>query len=74
LLRYCEENKLLLVTCDRRTMFDHIAEHTGSGNVFYGLLRVEAPVTTQELVSDLALIHVVHSAEDFIDIVMPLPL
>jgi hypothetical protein len=74
LLRYCETNKLLLVTCDRRTMFDHIAEHTAVGNVFYGMLKVEGPITTEELVGDLALIHAVHSAEDFIDTVMPLPL
>jgi hypothetical protein len=74
LLRYCESNKLLLITCDRRSIFDHIAEHAAAGNVFYGTLRVEGPITTEELVDDLALIHAVHTAEDFIDTVMPLPL
>lgn len=74
LLRYCEENKLVLVTCDRRTMFDHIAEHTAAGNVFYGMLQVEGPITTEEVVNDLALIYATETAEGFIDVVMTLPL
>lgn len=74
LLRYCEVNKLALVTCDRRTIFHHIAEHTGLGNVFYGLLLIEGPITTVEITNDLVLIHAVYSTEDLIDTVLQLPL
>jgi hypothetical protein len=74
LLRYCETNKLVLVTCDRRTMFDHIAAHTDAGGTFFGMLRVPGPITTEELVFDLQSIHANYTAEDMIDTVMTLPL
>ena len=74
LLKYCEANKLLLVTCDRRTMYGHIADHVADGNVFHGMILVEGPITTEEVVNDLVLLYATSFAEDLIDTVMTLPL
>lgn len=74
LLEYCEANGLVLVTCDRRTMFDHIAAHAAAGRVFRGMLIVGGPVTTEELVDDLLLIHASYTADEMIDTVYELPL
>lgn len=74
LLEYCEAYVLVLVTCDRRTMFDHVAAHTAAGRVFRGMLIVDGPVTTEKLVNDLLLIHASYTADEMIDTVMTLPL
>lgn len=74
LLLFCEAAQLILVTCDRRSMYAHIAEHVANGGLFYGMLIVGRPVTTKEIVDNLVLLHLTHYAEDFIDTVMTLPL
>ncbi|HEY3787424.1 MAG TPA: hypothetical protein VGL71_01160 [Urbifossiella sp.] len=74
LLLFCEAAKLILVTCDRRSMYTHIANHLAGGGVFQGMLAIGRSVTTEQIVNDLVLIHAIHHAEDFIDTVMTLPL
>ena len=70
LLRFCELNELVLVTCDRRTMYDHIvAEH-----VFYGMLLIVGPITTEEIVTDLVLMQSTYSVDDFIGTTMTIPM
>lgn len=74
LLTYCEANKLVLVSCDRRSLYGHVAAHTAAGRAFYGLVLVEGPITTEEVVDDLRLIYEAHTAEDLIDAVLTIPL
>lgn len=74
LLLRCEADTMVLVTCDRRSMYDHIAVHTDAGRVFRGMLLVNGPITTPELIGDLQLIFESYGADDFIDTVMTLPL
>ncbi len=73
-MRFCELNELVLVTCDRRTMYDHIADHIAAGYVFYGMLLIDGPITTEEIVTDLVLFQATYSVDDFIDTIMTIPI
>ena len=55
-------------------MYDHIAAHTVAGHMFYGMIRVQGPITTEQVVDDLRLIHATYTAEDLIDVVQTIPI
>ncbi len=74
LLRFCELNELVLVTCDRRMMYVHIADHIAEGYIFYCMLLIDGRVTTQEIVTDLVLHQATYTVDDFIDTIMTIPM
>jgi hypothetical protein len=73
-LEYCEKNKLILITADRSTLPNHVAEHLSRGHHTWGVLVVGANISLGQMLDDLCLIH--EASEDFewMDVFYYLPL
>ena len=74
LLVYCEEHQMALVTCDKRTMFQHIADHYAAGREFWGMFLITGSIQTEEIVFQLRLFWETTSAEEFIGSTQELPI
>jgi hypothetical protein len=73
LLRFAEANKLALITGDRRTMPDHVADHLATGAHTWGVFLIKRGATWHGLVDDLLLIWSASDAEDWCDRIERLP-
>jgi hypothetical protein len=74
LLEYCEDHKMALVTCDKRTLFHHIAAHYAAGREFWGMFLITGSVQTADIVFDLRLFWATTTAEEFKGSIQELPL
>jgi hypothetical protein len=74
LLIFCEEHKMALVTCDKRTMFQHIADHYAAGREFWGMFLITGSLQTEDIVFQLRLHWATTTAEEFVGVVQELPM
>jgi hypothetical protein len=56
LLAWCEEHECGLVTINRRSMPEHLADHLRAGRHVPGIFTVTKPMTIKELAYELAVI------------------
>jgi hypothetical protein len=74
LLKFAEAGGSLIVTQNRKTMPQHIADHLASGGHTWGVFVFKRVFDIRQVVEDLLLVWSASSAEDWRDIVRYLPL
>lgn len=74
LLRFCEQSGRLLVSRDRASMPQHIADHFAAGGHTSGVLLATKRCTLSNLTEDLILIWSTTSAAEWRDVLVYLPL
>jgi Domain of unknown function (DUF5615) len=74
LLCYCEETRRLLVSSDRGTFPDHVADHLAVGRHSWGVLLIVPGCTYRELLDELLVIWSASEAEEWQDTLHYLPL
>ena len=74
LLRYCEQSERLLVSRDRASMPQHVADHIAGGGHTNGLLLVTNCCTLANLTEDLLLVWSATSPLEWLDAIAYLPL
>lgn len=67
LLEYCEQEKMLFLTGDRKTMSGHVADHHRRGGHTYGVFMVGGGLTVAEVVEELAVICGASKPDEWID-------
>lgn len=74
LLCFCEETHRLLVSSDRGTLPDHVADHLAAGRHMWGVLLIVTGCTYRELLDELLVIWSASEAEEWQDTLHYLPL
>lgn len=74
ILAWIEENEYILVTENRRTMPDHLANHFAAGRHIPGVLWLRPRVGLGRIMEELYLLGSVCAAEEFRDCTLYLPL
>ena len=74
LLDWIEENGYILVTEDRNTMPEHLANHFAAGRHIPGIFWVRPRVSIGRIIEELYLIWMVSTADDFKDRTLFIPL
>jgi predicted nuclease of predicted toxin-antitoxin system len=74
LLAWAADEGRVLVTHDRRTMSDHVADRLAAGEHIAGVVIVSRKLPFGRVIDDLEIIVMCSSQDDWIDIVRHLPL
>jgi hypothetical protein len=74
ILEWCEENRFLLVTNNRRSMPVHLADHIKQDRHIPGILVFRAKSGLGEILDDLLLIAEVDASDEFRDQIIHIPL
>ena len=74
ILIWCEENKFILVTNNRKSMPVHLKDHLDEGRHIYGIFSLNENLGIGETIDELILIAFATSAEDFQDQIIYLPI
>jgi hypothetical protein len=74
LLRFCERERLLLVTADKATFPDHLRRHFEAGGHTWGILIVGPDDSLSRILEDLSIIHEATEDEEWRDVLYYLPL
>lgn len=67
ILIHLEEHRRLLITLNRASMPNHVADHLSAGRHHWGVLRVRPRTSMSVLVEDVVLIWEASEAEDWVD-------
>lgn len=69
ILDFCELERRVLITKNRKSMPGHIADHVQAGKVFWGMLKIKEGRENEigKVVETIALIWEIEEAEDYID-------
>jgi hypothetical protein len=74
LLAFCALEKRLLVSLDRASMPDHVADYVAAGGSTAGVLLVTRRCSFRQLLDDLVLVWSATEAEEWRDTIQYLPL
>lgn len=74
LLAFAEENKMILVTMDKRTMPKHLGAHFAQGRHTCGVLLLRQGFPITRYAEDLILVWSAHEDKDLVDCTMYIPL
>ncbi|MBK9050678.1 MAG: hypothetical protein IPL78_07125 [Chloroflexi bacterium] len=73
ILRWAEAHQTILVTWDRSTMPDHIADHYEAGGCLYGVLLIRRGSTLGQVIEALHLIWSLSELEEYQDTIQYIP-
>jgi hypothetical protein len=74
LLQWCEAHGCALVTNNRRSMPQHLADHLAAGGHVPGIFTISGAMTIAELVDELTILAGASFPEDFADQIRYLPI
>ncbi|MCK4765697.1 MAG: DUF5615 family PIN-like protein [Candidatus Aminicenantes bacterium] len=74
ILRWCEENFFLLVTNNRKSMPQHLAEHLSDGGHVPGIIELKPNMSIGETIEELLLIWGASEPGEYRDLIIYLPL
>lgn len=74
ILDWCEDNRFLLVTNNRKSMPEHLNDHLAKGRHIPGILELNPNMSVGETVEELALIWGASDSHEYQDIILYLPL
>jgi hypothetical protein len=74
LLAFCEDQELVLVSQDRKSMPEHIARHQMSGRNTFGVLLVSPDCTFREMIDDLVLVWTATERAEWVNVLQYLPI
>jgi hypothetical protein len=73
ILLWCETNRFLLVTNNRASMPVHLSDHLAGGHHVPGIFVLNPDMTMAELVAEFVLIWGASEAEEYLDLMIYLP-
>ncbi len=73
ILVWCQENKFILVTNNRRSMPGHLHGHIEHGGHVPGIFQLSPKLSTHEIVDDLLLIWGASELEEYQNLMLYLP-
>jgi hypothetical protein len=73
LLGFCERERLLLITADRATMPNFIAQHLGRGGHTWGVFVVGPDSSLSLILDDLSVVYEASDDSEWIDVLEYLP-
>lgn len=74
ILLWIEAHDFTLVTCNRKSMPDHLARHLSAGHHIPGILTLRPKASLGEIVEDLLLIWQVADTDEYQDRIIHIPL
>ena len=73
ILDWCEDNQLILVTNNRKSMPDHLADHLGKNRHVPGIFELNPNISIGETVEELVLIFGASTILEYQDLILYLP-
>lgn len=74
LLAFCEERQMALVSHDRKSMPEHIANHQAAGGRTFGVLLISPDCTFREMIDDLVLAWTATEREEWVNVLEYVPI
>ena len=74
LLKFCEQQCRLLITADRATMVDCVAEHLHLGHRTWGILVIGPNTSLRQVLDELTLIYEASEDHEWVNAFLYLPL
>lgn len=73
-LKWCEQNRFLLVTNNRKSMPRHLADHLAEGHSIPGIVTVDLNAPMRVILEDLILIAGASRQDEFLNRIVYIPL
>ena len=74
ILDWCEENRFILVTNNRKSMPEHLGDHLAGGRHIPGIFELNPDMSIRETVEELVLIQEASTMDEYQDIILYLPI
>lgn len=74
ILAWCETHDFLLITNNRKSMPQHLAEHLTHGRHVPGILVIDLEASIGQMLAELALIAGASQADEYQDMILYLPI
>ncbi len=74
ILSWCEEQGFLLITNNRKSMPDHLAEHIKAGGHVPGIIELNPKISIGDTIEELILIWEASEPSEYRDMIVYLPL